>query len=1111
MINNSLFKIPEIPNFHPIAEMYERDEWFRLHKRKCIEGEWVGGKWMPGELYYYINFHTIIFEQGTYRGLGLPWLRDIDWEKAFVYAEACGFSGFEKDEEFSCHRGLSKDSDEYMDDELLLKLCTDTNTQQVNQFYLNNLYKKDGTRKIYIPARDYLQKIHKGNLGKPVYLNSAKHIIEMSSRGYGKEVPDYQLVETINGKVRIDSLVLGDKVLGRDGLETSVTGIFPQGEKDIYKFTFEDGREIECGLNHQWTMWKPSGVTVTVETKDILEKGVRCNPNKKTGELGPFKWYLPNINVIQYEEKELPVDPYILGALIGDGTLTNSTPKIVSDDEEILQEFRNRLPNFKLHRDNHTPNNYSISYQGSDKYKKEHKYGHNPLYNQLKKLNLNTTYYNKFIPEIYKYSAEHQRLELIRGLMDTDGCILNNGVIEFCNTSKQLVEDLAYILRSLGIRCSIGVSDRRGRIHKLPQGTLYTTINLMYRLYIRTDKPIFKLKRKLDKIKKRKQHDKVALVKVEKLGKTLQRCITVDNEEHLFLLENFVPTHNSYNSSGNIVHNFLFDGARDYDEYLQLKQNNNPLQSETIVGAIDAKYSNKLMDKVKTGIERLPGGKMITVNGEAVFYPSPLAVNYTGSFMVGREAIATNSKSKIGHVTFADNPFAASGGRPNKVFIDEVGFQNNILETWEAIENTQAVADFKRLTIHALGTGGLTSGGAVTYTQEILYNPEVYNCLAFEDKWENRGKIGYFVSGVMAMNKFKEGPNLITNEEKALEFILKEREKAKATKSPSKIQGTIINKPIVPSEIFLRMEGTFFPVHELKEALADLESNPILLKASYNVELVEKTKGVIKMIPSDKPVLTDYPLKKNQDMDACIQIFQKPKLDNDGHPFPGRYIMATDPVDDDGNDNILRSLQSTLILDTWTDDIVADYTARTYFADDYYENVRKLCVLYSAKNLYENNKKGLYAYFKNKNSLYYLADSPKILKDEELAKGEGIGNRSLGVNMTDKIKIFAAHAALKWLEEPSYHNPDKKRLYTIRTLGLLKELISYTKDVNADRVSALLILMIYRADLTLQIESRKEKNIKTTSQSNFWGNAYKRFNRDKVHNNMNNFVNKYTT
>lgn len=732
IINNDNFKVKEIPDFHPVAEQYDREEWWRNNKKLCIEGMWSSGKWCPPELYYYINFHYIKREnaQKIASSISLPDLSDIEWEKAYNYTEACGFSGFEKDTLYTCHRWYGPEK------EAALKY--------------GRITQKELKTRIYVPAREYLRRNHPADLGKPLYENTAKNVLDMEGRGGGK----------------------------------------------------------------------------------------------------------------------------------------------------------------------------------------------------------------------------------------------------------------------------------------------------------------------------------------------------------------------SFLASAFIAHNFLFDGARDYDSHLQKRLENNPYVSDTVVGAIQALYSTDLLEKVKLGLDNLPGYKQIITNlGEMEIHPSPLSTTYTGSLAPGR-TLTSRTKSVINHRTFQDNPLAANGTRPNRAFLEEVGFMNNIIESWGAIEATQAAAQHKRLVIYGLGTGGLTTGGAALYTQDIFYNPDNYNCLVFEDVWENKGKICYFLPAYMTRREFKEGPNLITNEAKAKMAIAEEIEEAKKGGSKLALLAKIINNPMKPSEIFLRQEGVFFPVQDLKQALADLESNSLLLKASYKVDLLEKTKNEISIIPSEKQVLTDYPLRRGTNLDACIEIFEKPKLDKDGNVFANRYIMSTDPIDDDGNDDVKRSLQSTFVMDTWTDSIVAEYTARTYLVDEYYENVRKLCVYYNAKNLYENNKKGLYAYFKNKNALHYLAESPSILKDQDLVKSTGIGNRSLGVNMSnDRIKLYGINLYLKWLEGNSYKNPDIKRLYTIRSLGLLKETISFSMDVNADRVSAILILMIYRAELDNQIEQRKQTSIKNVHTDEFWGRAYKGFSKAKVYNHMRNLPN----
>ena len=119
----------------------------------------------------------------------------------------------------------------------------------------------------------------------------------------------------------------------------------------------------------------------------------------------------------------------------------------------------------------------------------------------------------------------------------------------------------------------------------------------------------------------------------------------------------------SYWASACIAHNFLFSGARNYDEYLRLKKMDNPLKTETVVGAVDTKYSYKLVDKVLTALTRLPGSFNMMLERDNVVFPSPLSVATEGSMAVGKTFKAITSGSIIQHVTFADNPLAANGGR----------------------------------------------------------------------------------------------------------------------------------------------------------------------------------------------------------------------------------------------------------------------------------------------------------------------------------------------------------------------------------------------------------------------------------------------------------------
>ena len=458
--------------------------------------------------------------------------------------------------------------------------------------------------------------------------------------------------------------------------------------------------------------------------------------------------------------------------------------------------------------------------------------------------------------------------------------------------------------------------------------------------------------------------------------------------------------------------------------------------------------------------------------------------------MASKTLTSLKSGSQIHHRTFADDPLIFNGTRPNRMFIDEVGFANNILQLWEGVESSQAAAAFKRLSLIGMGTGGLTTGGAAMHTHEIFYAPKEFGCLTFDDEWEGKGKIGYFVPATKALNEYKEGVNMISNIEMALEAIEDERAKAKKAPTRTKLMGTIINKPIMPSEIFLRMEGTFFPVQDLKMRLAELESVNSLLSATYKYDFNIKDGKIVPSV-SDKPVIREFPLRKGFDMDACVEVYELPKTDADGMVFRNRYIAGWDPIVNDGNEDTSRSLQSVIVMDLWTNRIVAEYTARTYLAEEYYEQARRLLLYFSAVCNYESNIKGPYAYFKNKNSLHLLVETPEILKDQNLLRGSTIGNKSLGTNTNDAIINWSLGLTLSWLEDDAYDKKEGTRnLDILLSMGMLKELVSFSKDINADRVSALGMVMILKEDRARITEYARNSSIKTKSQDSFWNKAY---------------------
>jgi hypothetical protein len=170
MVSYNTYKKKIIPTLNPFSR--DHKIFWREEKRKCIEGEWVDGTYMPGVLYFFVNYWTIELNKtatAKVKTLGQPFLRDLEWERSYYTVEARGFSGFENDEDVSCHRGLEE---EYNPNEwnVLPDAC----------------FKKDGTPKRYVTAREYLFKKHTRNLGSPLFENEAMNVIDIEARGGGK-------------------------------------------------------------------------------------------------------------------------------------------------------------------------------------------------------------------------------------------------------------------------------------------------------------------------------------------------------------------------------------------------------------------------------------------------------------------------------------------------------------------------------------------------------------------------------------------------------------------------------------------------------------------------------------------------------------------------------------------------------------------------------------------------------------------------------------------------------------------------------------------------------------------------------------------------------------
>jgi intein/homing endonuclease len=371
----------------------------------------------------------------------------------------------------------------------------------------------------------------------------------VASRGFGKAELLDNLLLTPDGWMRMGDVKVGQKIYGRDGLQYDVTDIHPQGKKQVYRVTTLDGRFVDCCEDHLWVVKKQTKEKV-LSVKEMYESGT-----KYVGPSGrhSYKYRIPNCEPIQYDEQDLPVDPYLMGYLIGNGTMNGSTPKFSTEDMFVVEEFKNRLEGFKIEQDL-SNNNWTIVDENKEMIEVHAGNRHyfakvgNRLTQIIKRLGLDKKCEEKFIPDIYKFSSVEQRMELIQGLVDSDGCVNESGSIEFTNTCEKVVNDISDVLRSLGISCQVGINDRSGQIMKMPQGT-FMERTAYYRVYINTSKPVSKLPRKAERLKKSATSTEKynSITSIEKLDKFEEmQCISVNSPDNTYITKDYMVTHNSF-------------------------------------------------------------------------------------------------------------------------------------------------------------------------------------------------------------------------------------------------------------------------------------------------------------------------------------------------------------------------------------------------------------------------------------------------------------------------------------------------------------------------------------------------------------------------------------
>lgn len=459
--------------------------------------------------------------------------------------------------------------------------------------------------------------------------------------------------------------------------------------------------------------------------------------------------------------------------------------------------------------------------------------------------------------------------------------------------------------------------------------------------------------------------------------------------------------------------------------------------------------------------------------------------------------IERGTQNTVLGVSSKDDESKLRGKRAAKILIEEFGTFPRLVDLYNVLLPSVQEGDIVFGQIYMLGTAG-DNESDFAGAQEIMYNPKGYNMYALPNVFDkyNQGKpyfVFFFPGYVNRKGCYNE--NGVSDVIKALIEILMNRYRVKYNSTdPNTIIKTIAEVPITPAEAIVKTGVNMFPIADLTERIGQLDANLTEYDDVYVGDLVFNKDGRVEYKPTSATPIRDFPHKDNK-IEGAIEIYQLPEIDkNTGKPYNDRYILGADPYDDDESNTM--SLGSIFVLDLWTDRIVAEYTGRPPFADDYYEICRKLCLFYNGRLNYEYNKKGLFSHFSTRNSLYLLTDVLDFLKEKQMMK-DGYGNKSKGTNASPAINAYARSRLRSWLLAPvpimqTIDGEEKEvmvpRLFTVRNRALLKELINYNSEGNFDRISAMGMLMLLREDKMIRYQGDVSKEKQERANNSYDGN-----------------------
>lgn len=496
---------------------------------------------------------------------------------------------------------------------------------------------------------------------------------------------------------------------------------------------------------------------------------------------------------------------------------------------------------------------------------------------------------------------------------------------------------------------------------------------------------------------------------------------------------------------------------------------------------------NKFIPELSFVIDNTPFPNLLLKN-------SPNEMSWQMGYKKPNGAIGGSMNQVLG-VSAKDDSDKLRGKR-GWILYEEMGTFDGLLELYDVTRKSVEDGDYTFACMYLVGTANNKESSFLS-AKKLLYAPNSYNIQSVPNVYDKKGSgkdtFGFFFPAYInrAGCYNKDG---ISDVIKALLQVLMARYKAKYGADPTSVLRVIAEDPITPAEAIIKVKDAYFPVASLQERADTLDKNPSLYDDIYVGELYTTGTGEIEFRPTDDIPIRTYPV--DNDTKGALEIYSMPKKDREGKVFNDRYIIGVDPYDNDQAES--HSLYSIFVLDTFVDNLAAEYTGRTNFADEAHDMVLKLCIFYNAKALYESNKKGLYSYMEKTRNTFRLADTPEYLRDKQLVKYSSFGSNAKGVNVSANINNFANRLIKDWLlmkvpievkqEDGHIEIQEVPKLYTLKTRALIEEAIQFNPDINVDRIRALGILMLYREQYIIRYGTGRTESSSERLSKDYAGN-----------------------